>query len=436
MVRRLSEVLVGDAHSAVLVTAATAVVAGDRSRITFCGMSAALGAAMIAVTEINTFEELANLRVTWRELWEKTPNVSFVQSWDWLRSYWRTYGDKQQLRILLVTLRTKPIGIVPLVTSEVETALGATPVLSWPKNTFVPFYGAIGPNPAATLSTSFSYVCKTRRNWKSLELPQIDEFGYDNLRTNNALRNSRLKPLRNGAVAHPVVDMSGRWDDYMGSRDIAARKEFIQAEKIIEHCGPVSFHRWRPEGGKVGATDRRWDLFRVFEGIRRDAKGPARRDDRELDVIKDAHSAAVDAGAVEFCSLTVSGRPAACAYSYRTEGRIENVFLGSREEYGDAALTGLLGHMLRDSFMRDDESIVFQPYDALRVTSWSNADVTSIAYGHYAKLSPAAQLLKRRRAAEAGTIPAQCPPVKVEVATEERISMPANESPLKVYSGA
>jgi hypothetical protein len=235
----------------------------------FCGMRAALGAVMIAVSEINTFEELANLRVTWRELWEKTPNASFVQSWDWLRSYWRTYGDKQELRILLVTLRTKPIGIVPLVTRHVETALGATPVLSWPKNTFVPFYGAIGPNPAATLSTAFSHVRRTQRNWKSLELPQIDEFGHDNLRTNNALRIARLKACRNGAVAHPVVDMSDRWDDYMGSRDVSARMEYLQSEKIIAHCGPISFHRWRPEGGKVGATDRRWDLFRVFEEIRR-----------------------------------------------------------------------------------------------------------------------------------------------------------------------
>jgi hypothetical protein len=345
-------------------------------------MCAALGAVMIAVSEINTFEELANLRVTWRELWEKTPNASFVQSWDWLRSYWRTYGDKQELRILLVTLRTKPIGIVPLVTRLVETALGATPVLSWPKNTFVPFYGAIGPNPATTLSTAFSHVRKTRRNWKSLELPQIDEFGHDNLRTNNALRIARLKSCRNGAVAHPVVDMADGWDDYMGGRELSSRMDFLQAEKVIAHSGPISFHRWRPEGGKVGATDRRWDLFRVFEGIRLDAKGRGRRDDRELAVMKDAHSAAVDAGAVEFCSLTVAGRPAACAYNYRTEGRLENVFLGARDEYSDAALTGLLGHMLRDSFMRDDESIVFQPHDARRVAAWSNADVTSIAYGH------------------------------------------------------
>jgi hypothetical protein len=335
-----------------------------------------------------------------------------------------------------VTLRTKPIGIVPLVTRHVETALGATPVLSWPKNTFVPFYGAIGPNPAATLSTAFSHVRRTQRNWKSLELPQIDEFGHDNLRTNNALRIARLKACRNGAVAHPVVDMSDRWDDYMGSRDVSARMEYLQSEKIIAHCGPISFHRWRPEGGKVGATDRRWDLFRVFEGIRRDARGRGRRDDRELAAMKDAHAAAVDAGAVEFCSLTVSGRPAACAYNYRTEGRLENVFLEAREEYGDAALTGLLGHMLRDSFMRDDESIVFQPHDARRVATWRNAEVTSISYGHYAKLSPAAQLLKRRRAAEAGDIPAQRPPVKVEIGAKEQTSVSVNESPLKVYSDA
>jgi len=390
---------------------------------------------MIAVSEITTFEELANLRVTWRELWEKTPNVSFVQSWDWLRSYWRTYGDKQQLRVLLVTLRTKPIGIVPLVTRHVETSLGTASVLSWPKNTFVPFYGAIGPNPAATLSTAFSHVRRTQRNWKALELPQIDEFGSDNLRTNNALRNARLKPLRNGAVAHPVVEMTGCWDDYMESRNMSARMDFIESEKVGEHCGAVSFHRWRPEGGIVGATDRRWDLFHVFEGIRRDTKGRGRRDDRELDVMKDAHSAAVDAGVVEFCSLTVSGHPAACAYNYRTEGRLENVFLGAREEYGDAALTCLLGHMLRDSFMRDDQRIVFHPHDAQQVRTWSNADLTSIAYGHYAKFSPVAQLLKRRRAAEACNFPVQRPSVKIEVAAEEQVAVPANAPSLKAYSG-
>ena len=390
---------------------------------------------MIAVSEITTFEELANLRVTWRELWEKTPNVSFVQSWDWLRSYWRTYGDKQQLRVLLVTLRTKPIGIVPLVTRHVETSLGTASVLSWPKNTFVPFYGAIGPNPAATLSTAFSHVRSTQRNWKALELPQIDEFGSDNLRTNNALRNARLKPLRNGAVAHPVVEMTGCWDDYMESRNMSARMDFIESEKVGEHCGAVSFHRWRPEGGIVGATDRRWDLFHVFEGIRRDTKGRGRRDDRELDVMKDAHSAAVDAGVVEFCSLTVSGHPAACAYNYRTEGRLENVFLGAREEYGDAALTCLLGHMLRDSFMRDDQRIVFHPHDAQQVRTWSNADLTSIAYGHYAKFSPVAQLLKRRRAAEACNFPVQRPSIKIEVAAEEQVAVPANAPSLKAYSG-
>jgi len=391
---------------------------------------------MIAVSEITTFEELANLRVTWRELWEKTPNASFVQSWDWLRSYWRVHGKNQELRTLLVTLRTKPIGIVPLVTRQVDTALGSTSLLTWPTNNFVPFYGAIGPNPAATLSTAFSYVRRAQRNWKSLELPQIDEFGHDNQRTKNALRNARLKPLRNGAVSHPVVDMQGSWDNYMETRNLSARMEFRQAEQVLSHCGPVSFHRWRPEGGKVGATDRRWDLFRVFEGIRRDTKDRVRSDDRELALMKDAHPAAVDAGAVEFCSLTISGRPAACAYSYQTEGRLENLFLGARQEYGDPALTCLLGHMLRDSFMRDDESIVFQPHDARRVATWSNSNVTSIAYGQYAKLSPAAQLLKRRRAAEASEIPAQRPPVKVEVAAEEQVSAPTNDSPLKVYSGA
>ncbi|MDA0284238.1 MAG: GNAT family N-acetyltransferase [Planctomycetota bacterium] len=389
---------------------------------------------MIAVTELTTFDELANLRVTWRELWEKTPNASFVQSWDWMRSYWRAYGDNQELRTLLVTLRTRPIGIVPLVTRQVSTALGNASVLTWPTNSFVPFYGAIGPNPAATLSTAFSHVSKTRRHWNALELPQIDEFGHDNFRTKNALRNARLKPCRNGAVQHPVVEMLDNWDNYMGQRNLSSRMEFVQAEKHVSHFGPVSFHRWRPEGGKVGETDRRWDLFRVFEAIHRDTNSRLRRPDRELALMKDAHPAAVDAGAVEFCTLTVSGRPAACAYNYRKDGRLENVFLGVREEYGEATLTCLLGYMLRDSFMRDDTSIAFHPRDERRVTTWGNSSITSIAYGHYAKLSPAAQLLRRRRVADAGEIPAERQPV--EVASDDQAAVSASESPLKVYSGA
>ncbi len=314
---------------------------------------------MIAVSEITTFEELANLRITWRELWEKTPNASFVQSWDWFRSYWRTYGDKQELRVLLVTLRTKPIGIVPLVTRHVETSLGTASVLSWPKNTFVPFYGAIGPHPAATLSTAFSHVRKTPRNWKALELPQIDEFGRDNLRTNNALRNARLKPLRIGAVAHPVVEMTDCWDDYMGSRNMSGRMDFIQSEKVIEHCGPISFHRWRPAGGIVGATDRRWDLFRVLEGIRRDVKGRGRRDDCELAVMKDAHSAAVDAGVVEFSLSDCVGPSSGVCIQLSDRKSSRECVSGSSAGYGDAALNCLLGHMVRDSFMRDDSGSCF-----------------------------------------------------------------------------
>lgn len=391
---------------------------------------------MIAVSEFNTFEELANLRVTWRELWEKTPHASFVQSWDWLRSYWRVYGQNQDLRTLLVTLRTRPIGIVPLVTRQVDTTLGKTSVLTWPTNNFVPFYGAVGPNPAATLGTAFSHVSRTRKNWRSLELRQIDEFGHDNLRTRNALQNARLKPFRNDAVTHEVVRMDGNWDRFIQERDRLLQMEFLQAEKIVSHFGPVSFHRWRPEGGKVGATDRRWDLFRAFEGIRRDARGRKQHDDRELALLKDAHPAAVDAGAVELCMLTISGRPAACSYSYRSEGRLENLFLDAREEFGEATVTCLLGHMLRDSFMRDDSSIVFHSRDQHLVKGWSNATVTSIGYGHYSRLSPAAQLLRRRRAAEAGEIPDERPPQQVEVAADDRTAVPANESGLKVYSGA
>lgn len=390
---------------------------------------------MISVAEINTFDELANVRLTWRELWEKTPGATFVQSWDWMRSYWRHYGNDQGLRALLVTLRTKPIGIVPLVSMTVETRVGSVPLLTWPTNHLTPFYGVIGPNPAATLNTAFKHVCNSRRHWKAFELPQVDEFGTDNCRTRTALRNARLRPLRNGAVIHPAVELCGSWDWFMESRDLKSRVEFVQAEKYVSHFGPVSFHRWRPTGGKVGQTDRRWDLFRMMELVRRNSGAKVRHSDRDFALLKDVHPAAVDAGAVDFCSLSISGRPAACAYSYRSGTRLENVYLGVRQEFGDSALTCLLSHMLRDSIMRDDERVIFQPQDTKRVQTWSNTTETSISYGHYAKLSPGAQLLRRRRNSQLDSVPPEQEPVKTPALSNTAADMESETTPeLKIYS--
>ncbi len=70
---------------------------------------------MLSVAEFRSLDELANVRLTWKSLWEQTPDANYFQSYDWLRSFWRFYGEGLKLKVLLVSMAAKPIGLVPLV---------------------------------------------------------------------------------------------------------------------------------------------------------------------------------------------------------------------------------------------------------------------------------------------------------------------------------
>lgn len=360
---------------------------------------------MIAVTEMTSFEELANLRMTWKQLWEKSRGASFVHSWEWLRSYWRLFGEGLQLRTLVVTLNAKPIGIVPFVLRPVTTKLGTANVLTWPLEDWSMSYAAIGPNPAATLTSAMRHITKSR-DWNAIELSGIDEQGLDRGRTRNALRNSGIDPVESGRHEHPAIQLEGSWDWYLEAQGADSRRTLARAEHQLERHGPVSFHRWRPMGGRVGETERRWDLFHSFEEIRRASTAKSSQVTNELAFLKDLHPQAVDCGAVDICTLTVSGRPVACSYSYVTNGNVEVLYAGATEPAGTPAREVLIGNLIRDSFARDDQRITFRPEQAASFPTWTNGSVTTITLSHVPKLSPRGQLLKLGRRAQPSLAPA------------------------------
>lgn len=352
---------------------------------------------MIGVVELNTFDDLARIRETWRELWEATPGASYFQSWDWLRSYWRLHGDGQQLRVLLFTLRTRPIGIVPLVVRPIQTPLGQTKALTWPLNDHGAFYGAIGPNPAATLTAAFRHLKSARRDWSVIDLPHLDEFGADNGRTRNAMRNTRWNGRQTNMVLHPMVDLGESWDCYLDQLPLKNRSQYIQAEQLARQYGQLSFHRWRPDGDEVGQTERRRDLFSQFRELKRRTAQQSGDADRELSLIEDVHPAAVDAGVVDLCTLCIGGVPAASSYGYQMNGTLELLFVESPGNSGDVMHAVLMSHLIRDSFMRKDERILFQPRNAPAAQLWANSATAAVTLSWFSKLSAKAQSLKMKR---------------------------------------
>lgn len=354
---------------------------------------------MASVTELSSVDDLARIRQTWKSLWEQNRNASFFQSWDWLRSWLRTNGNEQKLRVLIVSQGTTPIGIVPLVRQRTRTRLGVAGVLRYPPGDGGWQTGPIGPRTGEAITAAIQYALR-EKDWNALELGCVDGTGADAARTRTALRSCRLQTQETSQTELPVVELDESWDWFLEERSTEFHDRLENAERELSQYGPISFYRWRPAGDLVGETNRRWDLFEIFEQLRSATEKSTARTEIEMAVLKDAHPSAVDAGAVEICLLSIAGRSLACSYNYHRNGTVEPVFFGGLPQIESAALV-LLGRMVRDSFMRDDLRVVFRKPDD-RVRSWCNGTVLTVTLCHFDRLSPQARLLKKQLAGNCG----------------------------------
>ena len=347
---------------------------------------------MAAVTELSSVDDLARIRQTWNTLWVQTSDASYFQSWDWMRSCLRIANSDQTLRVLVVTECSTPIGIVPFVQQNVRTRMGVAKLLRYPTQMGGATFGPIGLKTGASLSAAIKHALNGR-DWNALELASIDEMA-DAGRTRTALTGCKLRPDETARFEHPTIELDESWDWFLEERTVDFRARLEAAERELSQYGPISFFRWRPAGDMCGETNRRWDLFEIFEQIRATTEEPTKQTELEMAILKDAHPAAVDAGAVEISLLSIGGNSIACSYGYHRGGTVEQVLLAGLPQV-ETAQSVLLGRIIRDSFMRNDRRMVFRnPNDSIR--SWCNGVLSTVTLSHFDRLSPQARLLKKQ----------------------------------------
>ena len=116
---------------------------------------------MAEVTEIRSIDDLDSYQLVWQSLLLKTRDATFFQSLDWLKVYWRHFGEDKQLRVLIISSAGETIGIVPLVVVTEPTRVGPVRFLTYPLHDWGSFYGPIGPNPTASLMAAMRHLRET-----------------------------------------------------------------------------------------------------------------------------------------------------------------------------------------------------------------------------------------------------------------------------------
>lgn len=316
---------------------------------------------MAEVIEINSLEQLAPYRMAWNALLQRTCRATFFQTYDWLELYWRHFGEGQRLRVLVVTSCGEPIGIVPLCERVEHFRVGQLRVLTYPLDHWGTWYGPIGPNVAAAMLMAMRYLRQSETDWDLLELRWTSTARCDRGRTQRAMRTVGFQPQRAAFQLASAIDLTGSWEDYWQSRTSKWRNNLLRTSRRLDGMGHVQFIRHRPAPAAMGDGDPAWGIYDACVHIAsqswqgRAADGTTLSSPRVKAFLRDAHAAAARLGMVDVNLLTVDGRPAAFAYNYHHDGRVQGLRTGFDPAASSAgAGSVILRDVIRDSFSRGD----------------------------------------------------------------------------------
>jgi CelD/BcsL family acetyltransferase involved in cellulose biosynthesis len=356
---------------------------------------------MSRVTEINSPEQLEDYRLVWHALFSQTSGASFFQTLDWLLVHWRYFGERQKLRVLLVTSNEQPIGIVPLTVVNERTRVGPIRVLTYPLADWASFYGPIGPSPAATLVAAMRHLAETSRDWDLLDLRWVDAERCDRRRTQRAMQWAGFQGIEHVWRQCAEVEITGTWDDYLATRSGRFRNELRRVIKRTDRLGGIQYVHHRPSSRSLGDGDPRWDLFdacvqvaeRSWQG--HSTTGNTLNHDCVSGFLRDAHALAAKNGMLDMHLLLKDERPIAFAYNYHHDRKVLGIRTGYDPEFARASIgNALRARVLRTIFSLGDQNFDLGADFLASKKVWSTRVVPSYRYSHYSLASPRTQLLR------------------------------------------
>lgn len=357
---------------------------------------------MSQVVEINDLETLAGHQLAWNSLFPQTRSATFFQTYAWLAAYWRHYGQRQRLKVLLVRACDEPVGILPLCVRGETYRVGRLRVLTYPLHDWGSYYGPIGPNPTVTLLAGLRYLQQSRRDWDLLDLRWTDRHGVDHGRTPAAMRQVGFAATADPYRPIAAVDLSEGWEAYLRSRTSKWRNNYRRNERQLAERGNVELVRYRPPGGL--GTAPRWDLYDMCERVASrswqagSSRGTTLSDEAVRDFLRDVHRQAALLGMVDLNLLLVDGEPAAFAYNYHYAGCVQGLRSGFDPAFSkDGAGTVLYARMLQDSCARQDRCIDFGAGYLQCKRHWITHVEASYRYTHFPVADVRAQLLRAKR---------------------------------------
>ena len=323
--------------------------------------AAVVATQMVSVREAVEFTRPCQLRHLWHSLWSRTPRASFRQTPEYLEAAQSSRYDRW--RFLIVSAWQRPIGIVPLRERTVRRAFRSLRVLS-----MADCPGPVGPHPAITLAAAVRYLEEQDDSWDMLEFSEVVATGDEPTCLPRALNSHRIT-FQSSPGELLGLELPATFGQFWADRDAAARQRWRDLEARRSRYRDEQFIRFRPGGAFHGDTDREWEFLDQLKVIVRAQDGtPHAARSRELfDRLRDTHAQAVDAASADVVLWLQGSKPAAFAYNFHCQSRVETALLLADPTIPHAT-DRLIGMMLQDEIARGDSWHLFLPSSVLGTT--------------------------------------------------------------------
>jgi len=267
------------------------------------------------VTEPEEFERL-------KEVWDSVlqqcnEDSSIYLTHEWVWTWWKHFGEKRKLNILMIEREGRVIGIIPLM--KVEYRIGFVKVCLLETIGSINFnhVGLILAESREQAMTAFLAYLERElvRNRLVLRLPHVPEDSnfLDSLRTHSCIVSKTLSIHEKFMTLAPYVSLPTTWDEYFSSLSQKRRWVLRRALRSLESGHTLEFRQLTTDALEEGLNEffdlhqARWESINI-RGVFSNPK--------MKDFYREIASQFIKKDWLHFSCLSLDGKMVAATYGF------------------------------------------------------------------------------------------------------------------------
>ncbi|MFH1776274.1 MAG: GNAT family N-acetyltransferase [Candidatus Omnitrophota bacterium] len=286
---------------------------------------------MMQIEVIDKFDKFLKFESVWNDLLAQSDMDIPFMTFEWFSCWWKCYGDKNEMFIILVKQGGEIIAIAPLMKKMIKfrgLPVRAITLICNDHSNRVGFVIIKKGNEA--VRHLLQYIINSNAKFDMIFFDYIPEECLTDKFLLEALQEDNFKFKRKQSILSPYISIDRNWDDYLMTRSRTFRKSMRHVRNIVGRYGRYEIILYVKDNVSEGMKD----LMSVSEKTWKYKKNTAiASNSNDLNFYRLLAEAMSSKGYLNIWILKINGRPIAFEFSLRYKKNIYSLKTGFDEKY-------------------------------------------------------------------------------------------------------